>query len=112
MKSHRRFLCKTLFYNIFQIRKCAGTNKQNIFRIDRCQRNHRVLAVRSDRNFHFASFQKFEHDEDILSKVTVEDLRKFGMIPEFLGRMPIIFTLKGLDKDMLVKILKEPRNAI
>ena len=49
---------------------------------------------------------------DILSKVTVEDLRKFGMIPEFLGRMPIIFTLKGLDKDMLVKILKEPRNAI
>ena len=55
---------------------------------------------------------KYEHDEDILSKVTVEDLRKFGMIPEFLGRMPIIFTLKGLDKDMLVKILKEPRNAI
>lgn len=49
---------------------------------------------------------KYEHDEDILSKVTVEDLRKFGMIPEFLGRMPIIFTLKGLDKDMLVKILK------
>ena len=45
-------------------------------------------------------------------KWTVEDLRKFGMIPEFLGRLPIIFTLKGLDKDMLVKILKEPRNAI
>ncbi len=44
--------------------------------------------------------------------MTIEDLRKFGMIPEFLGRMPIIFTLKGLDKDMLVKILKEPRNAI
>ena len=53
-----------------------------------------------------------EHDENLLSKVTVEDLRKFGMIPEFLGRLPIIFTLKGLDKDMLVKILKEPRNAI
>ena len=42
----------------------------------------------------------------------MEDLRKFGMIPEFLGRLPIIFTLKGLDKDMLVKILKEPKNAI
>ena len=38
------------------------------------------------------------HDENLLSKVTVEDLRKFGMIPEFLGRLPIIFTLKGLDK--------------
>lgn len=36
----------------------------------------------------------------------------FGMVPEFLGRLPIIFTLQGLDEDMLVKILKEPRNAI
>ena len=53
-----------------------------------------------------------EHDENLLSKVTIEDLRKFGMIPEFLGRLPIVFTLKGLDKEMLVKILKEPKNAI
>ena len=52
---------------------------------------------------------KFEHDKDLLSKVTVDDLRKFGMIPEFLGRLPVIFTLKPLDKDMMVKILKEPR---
>ena len=42
----------------------------------------------------------------------MEDLRKFGMIPEFIGRLPIIFTLQGLDEDMLVKILKEPKNAI
>ena len=54
----------------------------------------------------------YEHDENLLSKVTVEDLRKFGMIPEFLGRLPIIFTLNGLTEDMLVKILKEPKNAI
>ena len=54
----------------------------------------------------------FDYDKDILSKVTVEDLRNFGMIPEFIGRLPIIFTLKGLDKDMYVKILKEPKNAI
>lgn len=47
-----------------------------------------------------------EHDEELLSKVTIEDLRKFGMIPEFLGRLPIVFTLKGLDKEMLVKDLK------
>ena len=42
----------------------------------------------------------------------MEDLRAFGMVQEFLGRLPIIFTLQGLDEDMLVKILKEPRNAI
>ncbi len=44
--------------------------------------------------------------------MTVEDIRKFGMIPEFIGRLPIIFTLEGLTKEMMVKILSEPRNAI
>lgn len=55
---------------------------------------------------------KFDRDKNILDKVTVEDLRKFGMVPEFLGRLPIIFTLQGLDRDMLVQILREPKNAI
>ena len=55
---------------------------------------------------------KYNNDKDILSKVTVEDIPNFGMIPEFIGRLPIIFTLQGLDEDMLVKILKEPKNAI
>ncbi|MDO5798010.1 MAG: ATP-dependent Clp protease ATP-binding subunit ClpX [Eubacteriales bacterium] len=55
---------------------------------------------------------KYDNDPHLLEKVTVEDLRNFGMIPEFLGRLPIIFTLSGLDEDMLVKILSEPRNAI
>lgn len=55
---------------------------------------------------------KYDHDPDILSKVTLEDLRKFGMVPEFLGRLPIVFTLQGLTEDMLVDILKEPKNAI
>ena len=55
---------------------------------------------------------KYDHDKTTLEKVTVEDLRNFGMIPEFIGRLPIIFTLRGLDQDMLVKILKEPKNAI
>ena len=50
--------------------------------------------------------------EDVLSKVKVEDIRKFGMIPEFIGRLPIIFTLQGLTKDMMIRILKEPKNAI
>ncbi len=55
---------------------------------------------------------KYDKDKDILSKVTVEDIRKFGMIPEFIGRLPILFTLQGLSKDMMVKILREPKNAI
>ncbi|MCD7842731.1 MAG: ATP-dependent Clp protease ATP-binding subunit ClpX [Lachnospiraceae bacterium] len=55
---------------------------------------------------------EYKDDPDILSKVTTEDLRKFGMIPEFLGRLPVVFTLQGLDKESMVKILKEPKNAI
>lgn len=55
---------------------------------------------------------KYDNDEDILSKAEVEDIRKFGMIPEFIGRLPIIFTLQGLTADMLAQVLKEPKNAI
>ena len=55
---------------------------------------------------------KYDHDKTILEKVTTEDLRNFGMIPEFLGRLPIIFTLQGMNEHMLIKILKEPKNAI
>ena len=55
---------------------------------------------------------KYDKDKNILSKVTVEDIRKFGMIPEFIGRLPVIYTLEGLSKEMMVKILKEPKNAI
>ena len=55
---------------------------------------------------------KYDSDENIIEQVTNEDLRKFGFIPEFLGRLPVVYTLKALDEDMLVKILKEPKNAI
>ena len=55
---------------------------------------------------------KYDADPDLLEKVTLDDIRNFGMIPEFIGRLPIVFTLRGLDEDMLVKILKEPKNAI
>ena len=70
------------------------------------------LTNTSSMGFNAELKDRYDHEEDLISKVTVEDLRNFGMIPEFIGRLPIIFTLKGLDKDMLVKILKEPRNAI
>ncbi|MCH5340009.1 MAG: ATP-dependent Clp protease ATP-binding subunit ClpX [Acetatifactor sp.] len=55
---------------------------------------------------------KYDKDRNILTKVTVEDIRKFGMIPEFIGRLPVIYALEGLSKEMMVKILKEPKNAI
>ena len=55
---------------------------------------------------------KYDNDENLLCQVTVEDVRKFGMIPEFLGRLPILFSLEALTEDMLVKILSEPKNAI
>ena len=55
---------------------------------------------------------KYDNEPNLLSKVTVEDLRNFGLIPEFIGRLPVIFTLEGLSQEMLVRVLKEPRNAI
>ncbi len=55
---------------------------------------------------------RYDKEKNILKKVTVEDIKKFGMIPEFVGRLPIICTMEGLGKDMLVNILKEPKNAI
>ncbi|MCH5253571.1 MAG: ATP-dependent Clp protease ATP-binding subunit ClpX [Lachnospiraceae bacterium] len=55
---------------------------------------------------------KYDKEKNILSQVTIEDIKKFGMIPEFIGRLPIVFTLEGLSKEMMVKILAEPKNAI
>ncbi|NBI90137.1 ATP-dependent Clp protease ATP-binding subunit ClpX [Lachnospiraceae bacterium] len=50
--------------------------------------------------------------DDLLKEVTPQDLVKFGLIPEFVGRVPINVTLEGLDKEALVRILKEPKNAL
>jgi ATP-dependent Clp protease ATP-binding subunit ClpX len=49
---------------------------------------------------------------EIISKVEPEDLIKYGLIPEFVGRLPVVATLEELDEDALVKILTEPKNAI
>ena len=54
----------------------------------------------------------YDKDPDILGQVANEDLRTFGMIPEFLGRLPVTVSLQGLTEDMMVRILKEPKNAI
>src|SRR5438132_8174337 len=49
---------------------------------------------------------------DLLHEVQTEDLLKFGMIPEFIGRLPVIATLEELDESALVRILREPKNAL
>lgn len=70
------------------------------------------LNQESSMGFKAALKDQYDEDENILQKVTVEDIRTFGMIPEFIGRLPILFSLEALTEDMLVRILKEPRNAI
>ena len=55
---------------------------------------------------------KEEEEGSILSKVRVEDLIKFGLIPEFIGRIPVIATLEELDEEALVRVLTEPKNAL
>jgi len=56
--------------------------------------------------------ESLDKRKDVLKDVTIEDIKKFGMIPEFVGRLPIIFSMEGLSEEMLVDILKEPKNAI
>ncbi|NLK36307.1 MAG: ATP-dependent protease ATP-binding subunit ClpX, partial [Gracilibacteraceae bacterium] len=61
-----------------------------------------------------ADIQSRDHQDigEILKKIMPEDLLKFGLIPEFVGRIPIIVTLNPLDKNALVRILTEPKNAL
>ncbi len=56
--------------------------------------------------------QKERNVGDILKEVQPEDLIKFGLIPEFLGRLPVIATLDELNQDTLIRILKEPKNSL
>ena len=49
---------------------------------------------------------------ELLREVEPEDLIKFGLIPEFVGRLPVVATLDELDEDALVQILTEPKNAL
>ena len=56
--------------------------------------------------------QKDINKYEIFQELLPQDLLKFGLIPEFIGRLPIVATLKDLDKEALIKILKEPKNAL
>lgn len=70
------------------------------------------LKKKSSMGFGSVLKDTYDNDPDILKHVINEDLRAFGMIPEFLGRLPVTVTLQGLTEDMMVRILKEPKNAI
>ncbi|HHI94714.1 MAG TPA: ATP-dependent Clp protease ATP-binding subunit ClpX [Gammaproteobacteria bacterium] len=77
----------------------------------------RVIRDRSEKSgIGFSATVQSKADQksigEILEGVAPEDLTKYGLIPEFVGRLPVIATLKELDEDALVQILTEPKNAI
>lgn len=55
---------------------------------------------------------RFDNDTKIFARVETEDIREYGLIPEFIGRLPIVFSLEAMDEDLLTRVLTEPRNAI
>ncbi|QGU01473.1 ATP-dependent Clp protease ATP-binding subunit ClpX [Corynebacterium kalinowskii] len=74
-----------------------------------------IEARRGKKGLGFGSevTSKADRDEvDIFSEVRPEDLVKFGLIPEFIGRLPVVATVTNLDRDSLVKVLTEPRNSL
>jgi ATP-dependent Clp protease ATP-binding subunit ClpX len=72
-----------------------------------------IIASRAGRHgIGFGAPLHAADDTDVLDEVMPEDLLKFGLIPEFVGRLPVITTVSPLDRDALVQILTEPRNAL
>ncbi len=87
------FICGGAFDGLEKIIEARQNKKSIGFSAD--------LGVRGDKEI-----------SALLKDVSPEDLIKFGLIPEFIGRVPVNVTLEGLDKEALVKILKEPKNAL
>ncbi|MFD7023517.1 ATP-dependent Clp protease ATP-binding subunit ClpX [Promicromonospora sukumoe] len=73
-----------------------------------------IVAARSrKRGIGFsAPMESIARDEDLFAEVRPEDLQKYGLIPEFIGRLPVIASVSSLDRDALVRILTEPKNAL
>ena len=75
-----------------------------------------IITARSNKSaIGFAANVKTKEDlrhSDVLADLEIEDLIKFGMIPDFIGRLPVVTTLKDLDKEALISILTKPKNAI
>lgn len=76
----------------------------------------KIVGARMDRTsigFNKEIADKTEQDiGEVFKEVTPQDLTKYGLIPEFVGRVPIVVSLEGLDKSALVRILREPKNAL
>jgi len=73
--------------------------------------NSRIKGTSIGFNSNLSNFENIKIG-DVLSKIENEDLLKFGMIPEFVGRLPVCATLTELNEKMLVRIMREPKNAI
>ncbi|MGK2965551.1 MAG: ATP-dependent Clp protease ATP-binding subunit ClpX [Tepidiformaceae bacterium] len=73
----------------------------------RLTRDHVRIGFRAERGFRGA-----QRADELLSHVTHDDLLEFGLIPEFVGRLPMVVGLSSLDQDALVRILTEPKNAL
>lgn len=70
------------------------------------------LSKKSSMGFNAELKDRYDNEKNILRYVEADDLRAFGFIPEFIGRLPIVFCLDAMDTGMLVRILKEPKNAL
>ncbi len=70
------------------------------------------LREKSSMGFQAQLRDHYDKEQDLLRYVQIEDLRTFGMIPEFLGRLPIVYTLEPMSRDILIRVLTEPKNAI
>ena len=73
--------------------------------------NSRIKGTSIGFNSNLSNFETSKIG-DVLSEIENEDLLKFGMIPEFIGRVPVCSTLEALDANMLIKIMVEPKNAL
>lgn len=78
----------------------------------------KIISKRLDEGIHKIGFESYidknfgKSYNDFIDKVTAEDLKSFGIIPELLGRLPIVTSFKELTKEELIKVLTEPKNAL
>lgn len=97
--------------------ECIPVDTSNIlfFGIGAFDGLEKIIEKRKNRKmigFTSSMENKEEDDEDILKDVTTEDLKKFGLIPELIGRFPLVTHTKHLTEEQLFQILKEPKNSL
>ena len=82
----------------------------------RVLRTGKIIQQRTgEKAIGFGAKVQTKHDnsfDELMKKLQPQDLLKFGLIPEFVGRVPVVVTLQSLDEDALIRILSEPKNAL